>query len=141
MTTVAGAITLLVALQMALGLHRPWLPKAVLNLKVPRQPLFAFIDTARPKVERMDGALLKERLSFMSAPPFVIVVALCVAAAALVTFPLSIIPLAPLAPGAAVVLFGLGMTARDGLWLAFGIALTAGASALAWPLISHMIPG
>src|SRR5688500_18241055 len=33
MTTVAAAITLLVAGQMALGLKRPWLPKFVLNLK------------------------------------------------------------------------------------------------------------
>jgi hypothetical protein len=141
MTTIAGAITLLVALQMALGLPRPWLPKAILNLKLPRQALFAFIDKARPRVERLDGVFLKERLPFMSAPPFVILVALCVAVAALVTFPLSIIPFAPLAPGVAVVLFGLGMTARDGLWLAIGIAFTAGAFWLALPLISHMIPG
>jgi len=141
MTTVAAAITLLVALQMALGLQRPWLPKVVLNIKIPRQPFFAFVDQARPKVERLHGVLLKERFCFMSAPPFVILVALCVAAAALVTFPLSIIPFAPLAPGSAVVLFGLGMTARDGLWLGLGMVLTTGAFWLAWPLISRMIPG
>ncbi len=141
MTTAAAAITLLVALQMALGLQRPWLPKAALNIKIPRRPLFVLIDKARPRVERMDGVLLKERLSFMSAAPFVIVIALCVAAAALVTFPLSFIPFAPVAPGLAVVLFGLGMTARDGLWLSLGMALTGGSFSLALPMISGLIPG
>jgi hypothetical protein len=135
MTTVAAVITLLVAGQMALGLSRPWLPKFVLNLKVPRQPFFAFLDKARPRVERIDGHWLKPRWEFLSAPPFVNLVALCVIAAALVTFPLSFIPFAPLAPGIAVVLLGLGMTARDGFWLLLGVALTAGAFWLAAPLV------
>lgn len=141
MTTAAAAITLLVALQMALGMQRPWLPKAALNLKIPRRPLFVFIDKARPRVERLDGVLLKERLSFMSAAPFVLLIALCVAAAALVTFPLSFIPFAPVAPGLAVVLFGLGMTARDGLWLSLGMALTGGAFWFALPLFSGLVSG
>lgn len=141
MTTAAAAITLLVALQMALGMQRPWLPRAALNIKIPRRPLFMFIDKARPRVARMDGVLLKERFSFMSAEPFVILIALCVAAAALVTFPLSFIPFAPVAPGLAVVLFGLGITARDGLWLGLGMALTGGSFSLALPLISGLIPG
>jgi hypothetical protein len=71
----------------------------------------------------------------------VTLVALCVAAAALITFPLSLIPFAPLAPGLAVVLFGLGMTARDGLWLSLGMALTGGAIGLSLPLISRVISG
>jgi hypothetical protein len=141
MTTLVAAVILLIALQMALGLQRPWLPKAMLGLRVPRAPFFAFIDKARPKVERIDGVLLKERLAFLAAPPCVTLVALCVAAAALITFPLSFIPFAPLAPGLAVVLFGLGMTARDGLWLSLGMVLTGGAFGLALPLISRVISG
>jgi hypothetical protein len=141
MTSVAAIITLIIALQMFLGMRRPWLPKAILNLKLPRRPLFAFLDKARPRVQRLDGVLLKQRWSFMSAPPFVSLIALCAAAAALATIPLSIIPLAPLAPGLAVVLFGLGMTARDGLWLTLAMALTAGAFWLTLPLISRVIPG
>ena len=141
MTSLAAAITLIIALQMFLGMPRPWLPRPILNLRIPRRPLFDFLDQARPRVARLDGVLLKQRWSFMSAAPFVSLIALCVAAAALVTLPLSIIPLAPLAPGFAVVLFGLGMTARDGLWLAFAMALTAAAFRLAWPLISSLIPG
>ncbi|MGQ0532074.1 MAG: exopolysaccharide biosynthesis protein [Caulobacteraceae bacterium] len=135
MTTIVAAITLLIAVQMALGFKRPWLPKRVLDIRVPRRAFFAFLDRARPIVERMDGVWLRERVTFMAAPPFVNAVALCVCAAALITFPLSLIPFAPLAPGIAIILFGLGMTARDGLWLSAGIVFTIGAFWLAAPLI------
>jgi hypothetical protein len=134
-TSVVAAITLLIAAQMALGFKRPWLPKQVLDIRVPRKAFFAFLDRARPKVERLEGSVLRQRWSFMTVPLFVNAVALCVCAAALITFPLSLIPFAPLAPGIAIVLFGLGMTARDGAWLAVGIALTAAAVWLAVPLI------
>jgi hypothetical protein len=56
--------------------------------------------------------------------------------AALVTFPLGLIPLAPLLPGIAVVFFGLGMAARDGLWLLLGILAVGGAFWLARPFFS-----
>ena len=50
----------------------------------------------------------------------------CVALA-LITFPLGLIPLAPLVPGISIIFFGLGVTAKDGLVLllgavAFGLA-------------------
>jgi hypothetical protein len=135
-TTIVAAITLLIAVQMALGLKRPWLPKRVLDIRVPRKPFFAFLDRARPAVDRLDdGVLLRERWTFMTVPLFVNAVALCVCAAALITFPLSLIPFAPFAPGLAIVLFGLGMTARDGLWLSVGILFTIGAFWLAAPLL------
>jgi hypothetical protein len=134
-TTIVAAITLLIAAQMAFGLKRPWLPKRVLDLRAPRKAFFAFLDRARPTVDRLDGVLLRDRWTFMTAPPLVNAVAICVCIAALATFPLSIIPLAPLAPGIAIVLFGLGMTARDGIWLCIGMLLTIGALWLAAPII------
>lgn len=134
-TSIVAAITLLIAGQMALGLKRPWLPKAVLNIRVPRKAFFDFLDYARPRVDRIDGVLVHPRWTFMTVPLFVNAVALCVCAAALITFPLSLIPFAPMAPGVAIVLFGLGMTARDGVWLSAGILLTLGAIWLASPLI------
>jgi hypothetical protein len=135
MTSVAAVITLIVAGQMAIGMKRVWLPRFVLNLKVPRRPFLKFLDRARPTVERIDGDWLRERCAFMTAPPFVNLIALCVIAASLVTFPLSLIPFAPLAPGFAVVLLGLGMTARDGVWLMAGVLATVGAFYIAWPIV------
>ncbi len=62
-------------------------------------------------------------------------VALFCIAAALITFPVSFIPLVPLAPSLAVVIFGLGMAARDGLWLLAGMAVISGAIWLAKSVI------
>lgn len=135
MTSLTALVVLLVAAQMAVGAKQPWLPKRVLDIRVPRRVLFVFLDRARPVIDRMEGDLIRPRATFLTVPLFVNAVGLCIVAAALITFPLSLVPLAPLAPGVAIVFFGLGMTARDGVWLAAGVALTLGAFALAAPLI------
>lgn len=134
MTWLAAALTLLVAGQMALGLPRIWLPRKALEAKLPRDVVTGGVEKCRGFARAVDK-LLKPRLTFMSKPPFVNVVALLCIAAALITFPLGLIPFAPLAPGIAVVAFGLGMVARDGLWLGLGAAACAGAFWLAKPLI------
>jgi hypothetical protein len=134
MTWFAAALTLIVAGQMLLGLKRPWLPRKALRAKLPREGSLQAIDKLRPWARRVD-AVLKPRLMFLTQPPFVNLIALFVLAAALITFPLSLVPLAPLAPGLAVVFFGLGMVARDGLWLTLGAVLLAGAFWLGWTLI------
>lgn len=134
MTWLAAALTLLVAGQMALGFRHFWLPGWALRAKAPRALVRAGVSCARGWAGFVDG-LLCQRLTFLSQPPFVNLIALMCVAAALITFPLALIPFAPLAPGLAVVFFGLGMTARDGLWLALGAAVVAGAIWLAAPLV------
>jgi hypothetical protein len=53
-------------------------------------------------------------------------VALLCIVAALVTFPLGLIPLAPVLPGVAIVLMGIGLTARDGVFLILSTLAMAG---------------
>lgn len=137
LTWLAATLTLIVAGQMALGLPRIWLPAKALEAQLPRTMVKSGIEKSRGVAKAIDK-LLKPRLTFLSKPPLVNLVALLVIAAALITFPLSFIPLAPLAPGLAVVFFGLGMVARDGLWLALGTAVMTGAIWLSIPLISRM---
>jgi hypothetical protein len=134
MTWFAAGLTLLVAGQMALGLKHMWLPRWVLDARAPRALVRMGVREARDWSGRIDG-LLRPRLQFLARPPFVNIVALLCIAAALITFPLGLIPLAPLAPGLAVVFFGLGMTARDGLWLGLGAAAVVGAGWMAAPLL------
>ncbi len=134
MTWFAAALTLLVAGQMALGRPRIWLPKKALQAQLPRDAVRSGVEKGRGAAKVIDK-LLKPRLTVLSKPPFVNLVALMVIAAALITFPLGLSPLAPLAPGLAVVFFGLGMVARDGLWLALGTAVIAGTIWLTKPLI------
>lgn len=135
MTWLTAALTLVVAGQMAVGMRSIWMPKKALGAQVSRKALLSGLEKARPWAKRVD-AVLKPRLTFLSKPPFVNVIALLVIFAALITFPLGLIPFAPLAPGLAVVAFGLGMVARDGLWLALGAVAVGGALWLALPLIT-----
>lgn len=137
MTWLTAALTLVVAGQMALGMPRIWLPKKALEAQLPRDAVKSGIEKNRGPAKAIDQ-LLKPRLTFLSKPPFVNFIALMVIAAALITFPLGLIPFAPLAPGLAVVFFGLGMVAHDGLWLGLGTAAMVGAFALSNPLISQV---
>jgi hypothetical protein len=130
MTWLTAALTLVVAGQMALGMRRIWLPRGALNAQVKRKSVHAGVAKSRGFAKSVDG-LLKPRLKFLSGPPFVNLIALLCIGAALITFPLGLIPFAPLAPGLAVVFFGLGMVARDGLWLLLGTGFVAGAFWLA----------
>ena len=134
MTWFAAAVTLLVAGQMALGMRRTWLPRGALQAELRREALRSGVDKGRSFAKWVDR-LLKPRLTFLTKPPFVNLVALLCICAALITFPLGLIPFAPLAPGFAVVFFGLGMVARDGLWLALGTGAVVGAFWLAKPMI------
>jgi hypothetical protein len=133
-TWFVAVLTLLVAGQMALGMKRIWLPRQAREMGLPRDGVAKAVDACRGVAKVID-TLLKPRLKFLSKPPFVNLVALLVIVAALITFPLGLIPLAPIAPGLAVVFFGLGMTARDGLWLLLGALAMGGAIWMALPLI------
>lgn len=113
-TWLAATITLALSVQMALGAPHPWLPGGALAARIPGGTLRAAATAAMPWARRIDIAL-RPRLTWLVDPPFVFVTALACAAAALITFPLGLIPLAPLAPGSAICLFGLALMTRDGL--------------------------
>jgi hypothetical protein len=137
MTWFAAGLTLIVAGQMALGLQRPWLPKRALALEFSHAGVAKSLGAMRPWAGRIDP-FLKPRLQFLAVPPFVNVSALICVAAALITIPIGLIPFAPLAPGLAIVFFGLGMTARDGLWLLVGAGFSAAAAGLVWPIVAAL---
>jgi hypothetical protein len=115
-TWAVAAVTLLFSVQLLFGMRHPWLPKALLDLKLPRDQLVKFVKASRKMAHTADK-LTAPRLRFLSKPPLVIGVALLCIAAALITFPLGLIPLAPVLPGVAIVLMGVGLTARDGVFL------------------------
>lgn len=132
LTWASAVVTLIVAGQMALGLRHLWLPKSALKLRIGRRDVHAGVEKTRPAARWVDH-LLKPRLQFLSKPPFVNLVALMCLGAALITFPLGLVPLLPLIPGIAIVAFGLGVTARDGVWLLLGMVIVGGAFWLALP--------
>lgn len=118
-------ITLLVAGQLTFGMKHPWLPKKALDVGLPEQPVMDGLDKVRPWTRRIDK-VIRPRWTFFAQAPWISVFALVCVAAALITFPLGFIPFAPILPGLAVILVGLGLTARDGVLLsAAGIVVLA----------------
>lgn len=130
MTWLAAAVTLLLSVQMTLGARHPWLPRRLLDACISRGSVRAATERVLPWARRFD-AFLKPRLTVLTEAPFVNIAGVLCAAAALATFPLGFIPVAPVAPGLAITLVGLGLFVRDGLLLLFGGLLVGGALWLA----------
>jgi len=143
LTWASAAVTFVVAGQMTLGLRRPWLPRRTLAIEVQRAPLAKALVAIRPWAARIDR-IIRPRFAVLADPPWVNVFGLLAMAAALATIPLGLIPFAPLAPGIAIVLLGLGITARDGLLLSYGAAAIVGAGLLLWreaPALAGFLAG
>lgn len=121
-----AVLTLLVALQLALHRRTPWMPRKALDMKVSERGMAKFIKASRSTAKAID-TLVKPRFAFLAERPWSIIVAILIVLAALITFPLGLIPVAPLLPGVAIVLFGLGLTARDGLLLTIATLIVGGA--------------
>lgn len=109
-------IILLIAGQIVFGKKYPWVPGRILRFEFPRGALMEGLRQAHPYVCQVDR-FLKPRLTFLTEPPFVQLVAIVCIAAALVSFPLGLVPFGPVLPGLTVLLFGLALTARDGFVL------------------------
>jgi len=136
-TWFAAVITLLLSLQMAVGTLHPWLPAPTLRLVVPSRVLGKLSPRLRPWADRLD-MVLAPRLTFLADPPLINFGAGACVIAALLTFPLGLIPIAPLAPGIAITLFGLGVTARDGVLLGLSGISVAAAGSLAYAAFMHV---
>jgi hypothetical protein len=124
-----AVLTLLVAVQMALHRKHPWLPESALKLSFPEDKVEGILKKARPWTKAIDK-VVRPRLEFLAHEPWIIIVALLAIVAAIITFPLSLIPFAPAIPGAAIILVGLGVTARDGVVL--GLAMLAIGGVAVW---------
>lgn len=109
-------VTLLIAGQVLLGRQRPWLPKKALAVSFPREALVKGAELMAKPARTVDS-FVKPRIGLLTDPPFVQIVSLLAMVAALITFPLGLVPFGPILPGLAIMLIGLGLTARDGIML------------------------
>ncbi len=129
-----AVLTLLISVQLLFHSATPWLPKGALDMQLSEERLGGFVQKARPTARVIDK-IVRPRWQFLAKAPWVYGIALLCIVAALVTFPLGLIPIAPLIPGLAITFFGLGITARDGILLTLGACVMGGAL---WLLASHI---
>jgi hypothetical protein len=115
---------MLLAVQLLFGRQTPWLPAWFLNFSISRERLVKLDEVARPWAKWLDG-LVKPRLEFFVAPPFLQAIAIACVALAISFFPLSPIPAAEKVPAFPIALFALAISARDGLMAILGFVLLA----------------
>lgn len=110
------------ALQILLGRKHPWLPGSLARIKLSQSQLETTKKVVRPWLKRIDG-LLRPRWPWALKPPalrYSAFLALLLAASLL---PLGTIPFAAILPGTIIIILGLGITARDGLFIFTGHTL------------------
>lgn len=123
-TWLVALVTLLISLQIVVGKKFPWVPRRFLDFQFKRKHLVDGVSAGR-KYAQMIDQYLKPRLTILTAPLFAQLIGLICVAASLITIPLGLFPFGPVLPGLTILLFGLGLTARDGVFLLLaGAALT-----------------
>ena len=124
-----GLIIIMFSLQILFGAKHIWVPKFVQKRSIGKDKLKAANCRAKPWLKRIDK-LISERLEFLTGRIAVVVAALMVTLLALLMIPLELVPFAVAAPGAAIVIFGLALVARDGALMLAGFLATAAAVAI-----------
>lgn len=120
--TLVAVLVILMAGQMVAGRKSPWIPKKLAKKGFDTKKLDATRDKIRPMARRLD-AVLKPRLSTLtSAISARIVGVVCIAIAALMP-PLEVVPFASSIPALAIAVFGLGLSAKDGLLVLIGYVI------------------
>ena len=124
MSIFAAVLTILACGQALLGGDGGlWAPERVKNKQIETKRIAKAVQRAQPYAKRLDR-VLKERLPFLVSKP---VVALSAIVLGLTFIPLAILPMGVLAPAFGVLLLGLSLIGRDGLFALFGYGMMLGA--------------
>ncbi|MFC0283593.1 exopolysaccharide biosynthesis protein [Camelimonas abortus] len=136
---ISGLLLGFVAAQIALGMHTPWLPKALLRRTVARADVARAVARALPAVYRLER-ISRMRLAYFNRPWGMRItgLALFLIAAGLLVAPPFIgqIPL-----GFAACLVGLGLVERDGVMAFSGFTFGAIGIALSLSFVAAIVGG
>jgi hypothetical protein len=146
LSTVFGLPQIVLALQMAVGMERPWLPQWLLERTIARKDLDTMIAKSMPYLLRMEK-VLRPRWEVMSSYAAERCLgAVFVVLASIVSLP---IPLGNQPPAVGIALISLGLVERDGLFIVFGLVTSViavviaaavvvlGAGAI-WLVVTHL---
>jgi hypothetical protein len=138
---ILGAVLALYSVQFIVAVDRVWLPDRLRRISFERQKLEKAEEKMGPWLKRIDR-LFKERMSFATGKVMARMVGVAALLHAMLMIPLEFISAVAL-PGAALVFFGVALTARDGLMMLIGWTITAGAVAalifVPWGRMASMV--
>lgn len=116
-----AVMVLLVAGQLACGCTHLWLPNAIKTRSLPSKQVEAVLKRLDRLVAALDR-IFKPRLKVFVTAPFDRILALLCVIAAFTIPPLELVPFGVAAPAGTLILFGLALTARDGLLALLAVA-------------------
>lgn len=122
---VVGVFIAILAIQMAFGKTHPWLPAFALRQSMSAKKLRRMQSRVEPYLAFLDR-LISERLTWAAGELMRRFAALAVVFLGLLMVPFDAVPFAVAAPAWAVVLFGVAITARDGLVMLLALAACGG---------------
>ncbi len=112
-----GVPLLMIALQMAAGRPKPWLPRAIEAKTVQRATLVRMVDAVEPRMRRIE-AILKPRWTFLFSSAMDRAIGVFAALCAIsIIIPL---PGTNFPPAIALILIALAVMEEDGLYLGLG---------------------
>lgn len=134
MASVAGIIIFLLAVQMAFGKKHPWLPAFILNRSFSEKKLRA----VRKKIEKpliFIDRMISARFVALTGSAMRRFAAVVLMGLGAIMVPMDALPFVVAAPSWAVAIFGVAITARDGLAMSFALAATLGVGVLAYQVL------
>ena len=120
-----GIIVIVFAVQLLFRRKTPWMPNILRRVKIPGDKLFKVQAKVRPILAKID-AIIRPRLQWAATGSMQVLISLVAIVISLSFFPLGMVPFGVVAPAAIILLFGLGITARDGVLTILGLGLSLG---------------
>ncbi len=121
-TSVLGVGIALVAVQMAVGRHRAWLPGVVERRRIATERFVRVVELAAPYLRRCEALARPRYLTVTSGLREQIVGVFILVLAVVISVPL---PLTNLGPAVAIAVIAIGLIEEDGLIVMAGCALGA----------------
>lgn len=119
---VCAVIIILMSVQMLFGRRYPWIPKKIEHISFNREDYIKGIKKIKPFTEKLDH-LFKPRLQFLTHHISQRILAFISTLLALSILLVGFIPFAPMFPALTILLFGLGISVKDGLVTSIGIVV------------------
>lgn len=120
----------LIAAQVVIGRRSIWLPAVLLEARLSDRRLLRAVAALRPVVRVVDPWINERLTALTDRPGNLVALAICSAAPMLMPV-FELVPFLSSLTAAAIALFAVGLSFRDGLMMLAGYALVAGGLALA----------
>ncbi len=118
-----GLVIIVFAAQLLLRRPYPWMPKVLARVKISDAALEKTARVVGPWLDRIDN-VVHPRLEWAASGPTLVLIALVAILLAITMVPLGVVPFGVVVPAFIIGLLGLGITARDGLFILAGLTLS-----------------